>query len=684
MPSGTANREQKYSALPSLSTPSNRFAHSRYNRKTQQTKLSFLDVPSEVLHLIAADVPLDADLGALIRAHRRFNTELAPYLYRRQDRALKWALQHGRAETFQRTIVCGIDIYDFNWLHGAARHGHATIGCQYLGTRRQESPHPIAHGYFERQRDSGGLLLSRGADLEAVDANGFTPLFLAVNSPLLASVRGKTLPNMVQLLLDHNVEVNARTKGLEMTPLLYALENCRTVEMLLDHGANPKAKFGPKRKGWTALHETSRHDCIRALLKYGADIEAKDDEGYTPLHVAALRSFRSDMDGANLSSMQFLLAQGASISAVTPCGWTAIHLANVAALLTHDGSNMLNCTDYVGRSALFFAAKNGRMQVVKILLEAGASVSMLDRFGAGPIIAAARNGHSELVENLLANRSENGTLESKDIWGISAAEWGYKSGRRQMIAFLEDTMDTKQGGDVAVSGEEERAASKEMEDVIGERNLDNEPSHSPTTFTAPWEEADDSSSEGVTREGAQASDNDSGEDEGSEDLEFDGTDYDGGSDASSELSDVDLLRYSKSVYFVWCDTCTRSISPDETALKCKDCPHGGWIICEDCAATSRGCMDPSHTTNTKTRIKVTCAELENSHVKGDLLHCQYYLCRGLRYPVEWCNWAWYSLWETFGPWKNGSSGPPIATTERYFPATFGGAGIWTNGTCEAY
>jgi ankyrin repeat protein len=87
------------------------------------------------------------------------------------------------------------------------------------------------------------MLLDKGADIEAKDKDGWTPLLYAAVTMHEAIVR---------MLLDKGADVEAKNED-GRTPLLYAAERGHeaVVRMLLDKGADIKAK---DKDGWTPKH----------------------------------------------------------------------------------------------------------------------------------------------------------------------------------------------------------------------------------------------------------------------------------------------------------------------------------------------------------------------------------------------------------------------------------------------
>ena len=75
---------------------------------------------------------------------------------------------------------------------------------------------------------------------------------------------------------------------------------------MLKRGANVNAK---NNKGWTPLHQTAFEDAFataEVLLKQGANVNAKSPEGWTPLHVAAVQDA--------FATAEVLLKRGANVN----------------------------------------------------------------------------------------------------------------------------------------------------------------------------------------------------------------------------------------------------------------------------------------------------------------------------------------------------------------------------------
>jgi ankyrin repeat protein len=138
------------------------------------------------------------------------------------------------------------------------------------------------------------------------------------------------------------------------------------------------------------------------------DVNAKDHEGTTPLHLAAAISE---------ISVWKLIQAGADIQARTIHGLTPLHFAakagrcnGVDLLVMHyqTKSLSLNGQDLKGRTALHEAARSGRPESVQILLAAGASFNIADKHGRTPLHASAE------FEDVPVPRNAQQAREAKD------------------------------------------------------------------------------------------------------------------------------------------------------------------------------------------------------------------------------------------------------------------------------
>ena len=138
---------------------------------------------------------------------------------------------------------------------------------------------------------------------------------------------------------------------------------------LLKRGADPNKGRG--YGGSTPLHLAileKKLDLVKKLLKKGAHLETKDDDGFTPLLMAV-------RDGAPEDVIDALLEQGADVRAVTVHRKTALH----------------------------FAARKGEDSLIGSLMERGLSADVEDKDGRRPLHEAAHYGSTDAVVFLAEN-----------------------------------------------------------------------------------------------------------------------------------------------------------------------------------------------------------------------------------------------------------------------------------------
>ncbi|CAG8359286.1 unnamed protein product [Penicillium salamii] len=107
---------------------------------------------------------------------------------------------------------------------------------------------------------------------------------------------------------------------------------------------------------------------------------------------------------------------------------------------------IVNARDARGRSALYRAAANGRLEMLRFLYSLGAELSLADRAGWTPIFAASRKGHFEVVKFLHSQGADLNIPNNEGWTPIFAASL---NGNLEMVQFLH-----AQGADLKISDTE--------------------------------------------------------------------------------------------------------------------------------------------------------------------------------------------------------------------------------------
>ncbi|TIT18508.1 MAG: ankyrin repeat domain-containing protein, partial [Mesorhizobium sp.] len=116
------------------------------------------------------------------------------------------------------------------------------------------------------------------------------------------------------------------------------------------------------------------------------------------------------------------------------------HYDCILALAGHPRIDINARADYYGRTALIEAARNGHLDVVKLLVGHGADVNLADKTGRNSaLIEAIKGRHYEVAEYLLESRKVN--FLNKDM-RLNALIWAGSTRNAQLIETLDAAIHT--------------------------------------------------------------------------------------------------------------------------------------------------------------------------------------------------------------------------------------------------
>lgn len=239
-------------------------------------------------------------------------------------------------------------------------------------------------------------LLSNGADPRQRDGDGNTALHFAARS---------TDPGVAALLRDAAAELEVvNNDGLSPLGMACAAGNWRVAKFLIERGAKPEPPGGQPALLAAAGSDDDDPAGVHLLLKNKARVDARDAQGRTALHVAALAGHETIVAELIDAGADPALAD---MRHRTPLMEAARggHLTVVDQLLRQlpdGGATQARAVDADGRSLLALAceAETATPALVERLLALGVDPTQADRDGKRPLDRAAEAGRWSLVAAL--------------------------------------------------------------------------------------------------------------------------------------------------------------------------------------------------------------------------------------------------------------------------------------------
>uniref|UniRef100_A0A8C4YLP3 Poly [ADP-ribose] polymerase n=1 Tax=Gopherus evgoodei TaxID=1825980 RepID=A0A8C4YLP3_9SAUR len=402
----------------------------------------------------------------------------------RKSTPLHLAAGYNRVRIVQLLLQHGADVHAKDKgglvpLHNACSYGHFEVtelllkhgACVNAMDLWQFTP--LHEAASKNRVEVCSLLLSHGADPTLVNCHGKSAVDMAptpeLRERLTYEFKGHSL---LQAAREADLAKVKKTLALEIinfkqpqsheTALHCAVASLhpkrkQVTELLLRKGANVNEK---NKDFMTPLHvaaERAHNDVMEVLHKHGAKMNALDALGQTALHRAAL--------AGHLQTCRLLLNYGSDPSIISLQGFTAAQMGNEAVqqilsentpVRTSDVDYRLleaskagdletvkqlcspqnvNCRDLEGRHStpLHFAAGYNRVSVVEYLLHHGADVHAKDKGGLVPLHNACSYGHYEVAELLVRHGA---SVNVADLWKFTPLHEAAAKGKYEICKLL--------------------------------------------------------------------------------------------------------------------------------------------------------------------------------------------------------------------------------------------------------
>ena len=258
-------------------------------------------------------------------------------------------------------------------------------------------------------------LVHLGADVNSPDSSGITPLKRAMDA---------NNSTMIQTLVALGANCNARhIDGYTVLYMAALLGNVKMIRVLTALGAdlNTRDNDGITPAYMAVLR--GNIDLLRTLVELGANLNTPDNDRNTPLYMAAQRG--------SAEMVKTLTELGADLN--TPNKYNGDTPVLVAARHGHigviqtlaEGGVDLNTPDRCGRNAVCFASQFSNMEVLSALLEGGVNVNTATANKqdgeTALLLVAAREGHVNVIRLLLKWRANIDLLSSRGLCPLRCA-----------------------------------------------------------------------------------------------------------------------------------------------------------------------------------------------------------------------------------------------------------------------
>ena len=390
---------------------------------------SILDLPNELLQLIAAQLP-PWSLAKLCQSNRRLSKVISFKLWRPLDRIIKaliWSLENIHLTVFERAVeelskMPGSMDNKFPWRLLLAINTNNTYMLEIMalkGGRCGELYRQLlVNMLFDNLEQSKPKHLPVKEVLRlGVDPNcssdwfGLCDLNLGRIPVLLVAICGHRAPcaEILKRSWQHThdiLDISSRS------------ESVNNVRLLLEHGVDPNIqisdKTSPLHVSVSLCNSKRKSDIVTELIKYGANVNATGPNGKTPLHMAVGRNNCVKSHPLCEATIQVLLqTPGIDLDPRDENGRTPLSIAAslnracsawfVERILQNPNVD-INSQDLQGRTALYHSVASRNIRVAKLLLSQTNVDPNLNTTNL-PLFFAVSNRMEAMVEILLSKKA---------------------------------------------------------------------------------------------------------------------------------------------------------------------------------------------------------------------------------------------------------------------------------------
>ena len=313
----------------------------------------------------------------------------------------------GDCKTLTWLIQQGVDVNHCNKdgctaVHGAAHEGNLDVLklLQSNGANIHQESSDGTNYIMSASLGTGGCkivtwFIEQGLDVNHCNKDGWTAVHCAAQKGNL---------DVLKLLHSNGANIHQETGNGSNCIISATLGtgDCKTVTWLIQQGVDVNHC---NKDGWTAVHGAAQKgnlDVLKLLQSNGTNIHQESSDGTNCIMSASLGP-------GDCKIVTWFIEQGVDVNHCNKDGWTAVHCAaqkgnlHVLKLLHSNGANIHQETSNGFNCIMSASLGTGDCKTMKWLIQQGVDVNHCNKDGWTAVQVAAREGNLDVVKLLHSN-----------------------------------------------------------------------------------------------------------------------------------------------------------------------------------------------------------------------------------------------------------------------------------------